>query len=267
MNIFSIGHGLEDLEIKNLSVKYPFIQWGVLSQNIQKDYQITYIELEIHEKMIEDLDLAIIELLIQQNAKQTLKALMIRFQSIQLLSHQNMISFLEILSKKVSKLKVKILVYPKPDQPYQLYLSLFQKIKNNQAKLVFNPSYVYMNKQSVLSNYKALKKYIGCVVAEDINHQNNPELIGYGKASLIELFKYMIKHQYQEDILIDPPFQTYLESLKKKKQGMFKLLHKKDIDIYQLLKTRLKIDEKKDIQILDIYDNQIEVLSIIFNLR
>jgi succinate dehydrogenase flavin-adding protein (antitoxin of CptAB toxin-antitoxin module) len=77
----------------------------------------------------------------------------------------------------------------------------------------------------------------------------------------------MIKSSYQGDLMLDLKFDHYLEKLKKKQLGLFKILHKKDIDAYQLLKKRLKIDEKKDVQIIDIFNNQYEVLSIIFNLR
>ena len=77
----------------------------------------------------------------------------------------------------------------------------------------------------------------------------------------------MIKSNYQGDLMLDLKFDTYLEKLKKNQQGFFKILHKKDIDAYQLLKKRLKIDEKKDVQLIDIFDNQYEVLSIVFNLR
>ena len=266
MNIFSITSSLKDEEKHQLKNKYQFIDWGISSHDIQTQLKINLIEFEIHSKMVEDFDLQLLELLLTQHSKQEIKVFMIRFQSIQIFNHENMIKYINLVVKRLNKSKIKLWIYPKEDQPYKMFVQLFQKLKT-QVFLVFNPVYVYLNRASVLSNYKAFKKYIGCVVAEDVTAQKHPELIGYGQASLIELFKYMIKSNYQGEIILDLKFDNYLDKLKKKQQGFFKLLHKKDIDAYQLLKNRLKIDEKKDVQLIDIFDNQLEVLSIIFNLR
>lgn len=267
MNIYSIGALLKKEEKVQLKTKYQFIHWGVSSKDIQTQLKLNLIELEIHPKMIEDFDMQLLELLLNQNSKQDIKVFMIRFQSIDILKHEHIIKYMDQIAKKLHKYKIKLWIYPKEDQPYKLFVPLFQKMKSQHISLVFNPAYVYLNRASVISNYKSFKKYIGCVVAEDVISQGHPELIGYGKASLIELFKYMIKSSYQGDLMLDLKFDNYIEKLKKKQQGFFKILHKKDIDAYQLLKKRLKIDEKKDVQLIDIFDNQYEVLSIIFNLR
>lgn len=267
MNIYSLGALLKEEEKIQLKSKYQVIHWGVSSKDIQTQLKINWIELEIHPKMIEDFDMQVLDLLLSQNSKQDVKIFMIRFQSIDILQHEHMIKYVDQIAKKLHKYKIQLWIYPKEDQSYKLFVPLFQKIKSQQISLVFNPSYVYLNRASVISSYKIFKKYIGCVVAEDVISKGYPELIGYGKASLIELFKYMIKSNYQGDLMLDIKFDTYLEKLKKNQQGFFKILHKKDIDAYQLLKKRLKIDEKKDVQLIDIFDNQYEVLSIVFNLR
>jgi hypothetical protein len=267
MSVYSIAALLKEEEKVQLKTKYPFIHWGVTSKDIQTQLNIHLIELDIHPKMIDDLDMQLIELLLDQNSKQEIKVLMIRFQSIDLLKHEHIIKYIDQIAKRLNKNKIKLWIYPKQDQNYQQFVPLFQKMKSQHVSLVFNPAYVYLHRASVISSYKAFKKYIGCVVAEDVTTQNHPELIGYGQASLIELFKYMIKSSYQGDFMLDLKFDHYLEKLKKKQLGFFKILHKKDMDAYQLLKKRLKIDEKKDVQMIDIFDNQFEVLSIIFNLR
>lgn len=267
MTIYSIGALLKEEEKLQLKTKYQYVHWGVSSNDIQTQLKINLIELEIHPKMIDDLDMQLFELLLNQNSKQDIKVFMIRFQSIDLLKHEHVIKYIDLIAKRLNKHKIKLWIYPKQDQHYKLFVQIFQKIKSQHVTLVFNPAYVYLNRASVISNYKAFKKYIGCVVTEDVTSQNYPELIGYGQASLIELFKYMIRSSYQGDLMLDLKFDNYLEKLKKKQQGFFKILHKKDIDTYQLLKKRLKIDEKKDVQLIDIFDNQFEVLSIVFNLR
>jgi hypothetical protein len=173
---------------------------------------------------------------------------------------------MQLLQKKLSKQKLSLWIYPREDQPYPLFLKLFKHMKTSQISLVFDPTYVKLNKGSVLSQYKALSRYIGCVVAHDITSKFEPELIGYGHADLIKLFKLIIKSNYKSDILCQPEYSKYLEKLHKKSQGVFKFMRPKETKSYQLLKERLKIDEKKDVELFDIYQNQLEVLSIIFNL-
>ena len=267
MNILSLGNGLDIHDKKELQKKYPFLKWGLSSIDSHIDLRKHFISLEIHQKMVEDLDMTLIDLIMQQQSKEPIEVLLIQFQSLETIKHENALKFLEGLSKKLHKQKIKLWIYPKNHQPYKDFLVLFKKMKLSTVSLVFNPSDVFLQKTSIISLYKVLKQYIGCVVAEDITPQKHPELIGYGQASIIPLFKQMIKDRYQGSLFIDPKFESYLDTLKHKQQGFFKFLHKKDIDHYQVLKTRLKVDEKKDITMLDVYDNQLETLSIIFNLR
>ncbi len=51
----------------------------------------------------------------------------------------------------------------------------------------------------------------------------------------------------------------------KKVKGVFKAFRQKELKSYQFIKERLRIDEKKDVELIDIYQNQLDVLSIIFN--
>jgi hypothetical protein len=183
--------------------------------------------------MIETLNFEIIELLLKQHAKSHLEMIIIRFQTVDILIHPQLLKYMQLLQKKLSKQKLSLWIYPKEDQPYPLFLKLFKQMKTSHIFLVFDPTFVKTNKGSVLSQYKALSRYIGCVVAHDITTKYEPELIGYGQADLIKLFK---------------------------------LLRQKELKSYQLLKERLKIDEKKDVELIDIYQNQLDVLSIIFNL-
>lgn len=267
MNVYSTAKYLTDEEKNQLKKEFPLIKWGILSQDVQTQLKIHWIELELYQKMVEDNDTQLLDLLIEQNKKQDIEVIVLRFHSVSLIQHDNVFNYLLNLTKKLSKRKIKIWIYPKEDQQYKLFLPIFQKIKNPQVLLVFNPAYLQLNLASILSSFKVFKKYIGCVVAHDITKQKDPELIGYGQSSLISLFKYMIKNHYQDALMLDPQYFLYLETLKKKQQGVFKFMRQKDIQTYQILKERLKIDEKKDVQLIDIYHNQYEVLSIIFNLR
>lgn len=266
MNIFSLGKDLTSSQKEELKKHYPFIKWGHFSYETMHHEHASFLEIDIHNNMIETLNFEIIELLLKQHAKSHLEIIIIRFQTVDIMTHPQLLKYMLLLHKKISKQKLSLWIYPRDDQPYPLFLKLFKKMKTSQISLVFDPTFVKINKGSVLSQYKALSRYIGCVVAHDITTKYDPELIGYGQADLIKLFKLMIKNNYKGDILCHPEFSEYIERLHKKSQGVFKFLRQKELNLYQLLKERLKIDEKKDVELIDIYQNQLDVLSIIFNL-
>jgi hypothetical protein len=266
MNIYSLGKDLTSSQKKDLKNQYPFVKWGHFSDETTHHEYTFFLEVDIHNNMIEALNFEIIDLLLKQNAKSHLEIIIIRFQTVDILTHSQLLKYMQLLQKKISKQKLSLWIYPKEDQPYPLFLKLFKHTKATHISLVFDPTFVKINKGSVLSQYKALSKYIGCVVAHDISTKYDPELIGYGQADLIKLFKLMIKNNYKGDILCQPEYSKYIERLHKKSQGVFRFLRQKELKSYQLIKERLKIDEKKDVELIDIYQNQLDVLSIIFNL-
>ncbi len=266
MNIYSLGKDLTSSQKKDLKNQYPFVKWGHFSDETTHHEYTFFLEVDIHNNMIETLNFEIIDLLLKQHAKSHLEIIIIRFQTVDILAHSQLLKYMQLLQKKISKQKLSLWIYPKEDQPYPLFLKLFKHTKATHISLVFDPTFVKINKGSVLSQYKALSKYIGCVVAHDISTKYDPELIGYGQADLIKLFKLMIKNNYKGDILCQPEYSKYIQRLHKKSQGVFRFLRQKELKSYQLIKERLKIDEKKDVELIDIYQNQLEVLSIIFNL-
>ena len=266
MNIYSLGKDLTSSQKKDLKNQYPFVKWGHFSDETTHHEYTFFLEVDIHNNMIETLNFEIIDLLLKQHAKSHLEIIIIRFQTVDILAHSQLLKYMQLLQKKISKQKLSLWIYPEEDQPYPLFLKLFKHMKAAHISLVFDPTIVKINKGSVLSQYKALSKYIGCVVAHDISTKYDPELIGYGQADLIKLFKLMIKNNYKGDILCQPEYSKYIQRLHKKSQGVFRFLRQKELKSYQLIKERLKIDEKKDVELIDIYQNQLDVLSIIFNL-
>ena len=266
MNIYSLGKDLTSSQKIDLKKDYPFVKWGHFSYETTQHEHASFLEVDIHNNMVETLNFEIIDLLLKQYAKSQLEKMIIRFQTNVILTHPQLLKYMQLLQKKLSKQKLSLWIYPREDQLYPLFLKLFKHMKTSKMSLVFDPTYVKSNKGSVLSQYKALSRYIGCIVAHDITSKFEPELIGYGHADLIKLFKLIIKNNYKGDILCQPEYSKYLEKLHKKSHGVFKFMRQKETKSYQLLKERLKIDEKKDVELFDIYQNQLEVLSIIFNL-
>jgi hypothetical protein len=172
---------------------------------------------------------------------------------------------LNMLIKMASKYKIKVIIEP-TSQTYKSLVYILKAFKPNQLQFLFNPAMIYKTKGSVISLYRVFKSFIQVVVADDLTKELTPALIGYGEAQLISLFKAMVKDSYQGDIVLDPKFEDYLSQLEKKKRSMFSFLSKKHIVSYDQLKKQMRLEEKKDIHIYDIYQNQYDVLHIIFRL-
>jgi len=172
---------------------------------------------------------------------------------------------LNTLIKILSKQKLKLVIEPS-SQAYKDLAYILKAFKPTHLQFVFKPVHIYKTKGSVLSLYRIFKEHIQLVVSEDMTKDQMPALIGYGEANVIALFKLLVKDAYQGDILLDPNFEEYLTKLAKKQGSFWRFLFKKDIQTYDVLKKQMRLPEKKDINIFDIYLNQLDVLIIIFRL-
>lgn len=170
-----------------------------------------------------------------------------------------------VLIKIASKYKIKIVIEPS-SQAFKELTYILKAFKSTHLQFVFNPVHIHKTKGSVLSLYRVFKTHIQLVVAEDTTKDHNPALIGYGDTRVIALFKLLVKDSYQGDVLLEPKFDDFLRKLLKKQGSFWKFLFKKDIQSFDLLKKQMRLTEKKDINLFDIYLNQFDVLLIIFRL-
>jgi hypothetical protein len=169
------------------------------------------------------------------------------------------------LIKLLSKYKLKLLIEPS-SQAYKDLTYILKAFKPTHLQFVFRPVHIYKTKGSALSLYRIFKSHIQLVASEDITKDQFPALIGYGEADVIALFKLLVKDAYQGDILLEPNFEEYLRKLSKNQDSFWRFFFKKHIQTYEVLKKQMRLTEKKDINIFDIYLNQLDVLIIIFRL-
>ncbi|MGB1097518.1 MAG: hypothetical protein ACPG2Y_02875, partial [Acholeplasmataceae bacterium] len=160
MNIYSLGKDLTTSQKIDLKKDYPSVKWGHFSYETTQHEYTFFLEVDIHNNMIETLNFEIIDLLLKQHAKSHLEIIIIRFQTVDILTHPQLLKYMQLLQKKLGKQKLSLWIYPREDQPYPLFLKLFKHMKTSKISLVFDPTYVKSNKGSVLSQYKALSRYI-----------------------------------------------------------------------------------------------------------
>lgn len=143
----------------------------------------------------------------------------------------------------------------------------YNNLKN--LSVIFSPADAILNSDSPLAGYRVLKDYFNVFIASDIDSINNPELLGYGRVNIIDLFKRMKRDKYKGDIIIDERFVELFNNDEIKKVPFYKkLFNKKSLFDKYLEGYALRVfpNEKEKLPtIYDIYHNQINVINIVFN--
>lgn len=151
---------------------------------------------------------------------------------------------------------------------------LLKNLKYREFELLFTPAQVYLNKESVIVANRLYKHYLNNIFIQDLDSVGNPELIGYGKVGLIDLFRRMSRDRFKGDLILDPNFIIYNEDsnleLETKKVSLVKRFFTrkpKSINYLVGFGERIFPGEDKIPTIIEIYESQIKALKKIFNLR
>lgn len=143
----------------------------------------------------------------------------------------------------------------------------YNNLKN--LSVAFSPADAILNSDSPLAGYRVLKDYFNVFIASDIDSINNPELLGYGRVNIIDLFKRMKRDKYKGDIIIDERFVELFNNNEIKKVPLYKkLFNKKSLFDKYIEGYALRVfpNEKEKLPTInDIYHNQINVINIVFN--
>lgn len=169
------------------------------------------------------------------------------------------------------KYKVTLLIQPEEEKTNVL-VYILKHYKKRDLSLIFDPRQTVINKESPVVAYRLLKDYFNFIYTGDVDKKDNPELLGYGRVKIIDLFKRMNRDQYKGYLIIDDHFSKFLTVDETKKVPWYKkLFNKSDSQKSGYLRGySLRIfpkEEARDITIFDIYENQINVLKIAFNIK
>ncbi|MDL2292026.1 sugar phosphate isomerase/epimerase [Acholeplasma sp. OttesenSCG-928-E16] len=189
--------------------------------------------------------------------------------------YDQVIKLVNAYSLITDRAKKKLLLRRKHDDLGTSITHIINGIKSKYVGLSFDPCVVALKNESVTTNYRVLKNYIQSVVTIDVDEEDNPQLIGYGKAEVLELFKRMINDEYKGYLTIDVDFNDIVlkvnqETTQKEAKGLKKLIFgsgarvNKKNEKYFLFKKRLLAKEDALITSTDAILNQVQVLKKIF---
>jgi len=252
---------------KYLAIAYDENEHWVQSF-FERGFEVKYARFQLSTSFFEHGEIETVSTYLKQVSIFKVKFLIVLLPQVLLITKETSKTINERIAQLIkiaTKYKIKIVIEPST-QSYKMLSYIIKYFKPNQLQIVFDPVHIYRSKGSVMSLYKAFKSHIQVVKAHDISKTQLPALIGYGDVSLVQLFKLMVNDQYQGDIILDPDFHEYLARMEKKKKSIFKLFLKKENNQYDILKKHMRLEEKKDIRLYDIYVNQLDILSIVFRL-
>ncbi len=162
-----------------------------------------------------------------------------------------------------------IIIKPSLNYKSNVYAYIFKKLKTDALKIAFDPVMMMRNGESSTTSYRLLKKYMLVFFAKDQDLNGEPQLLGYGKTDMLNLFKRLIRDRFDGIVIADHDFTENHLIFEPEKLGFFKRIlgkEKKRKETYiQTLQKRLYPNEPdKKITIDDITDNQIKVLRVVF---
>lgn len=164
--------------------------------------------------------------------------------------------------------KVKVLIKQEKDNNNVLAY-IIKRYKDKHLNVIFSPKDAILSNDSAISGYRVLKNYFNTFLAADMDSLNNPELLGYGRVDILNLFKRMNRDKYNGNIILDDAFISFFNNKKNKKVPLFKKLFnaKSVLDKYiEGYSIRILDENSNDtLDITDIYINQINVLNVVFN--
>lgn len=174
------------------------------------------------------------------------------------------------LLELAKKQKIALIIYPQDEKTNSL-VYILKKYRKRDISVIFNPVQIVKNGESPIVAYRLLKDHFNFFVAADLDKKNNPELLGYGRVKIIDLFKRLNRDNYQGDIVLDQNFSDFVTPESTKKVPWFKRLFNKNENINNYLTgyaSRIFPDvENAEVTILDIYENQIGVLKIALGIK
>lgn len=146
---------------------------------------------------------------------------------------------------------------------------LFRNLNNENFKVLFEPKSILRNNEAPATAYRLFRNYIGAFIAQDESADGKPELLGYGDADMINLFKRLRRDKYNYPLICDPNFTEEDIDFTSYKHNFFMRIIKKEkkrnFERETLLKKRLFNDDfTKDITLDKILDEQIKTLRIVF---
>ena len=251
--------------------------------NLQRDYKIKVIELDASIEPYDCYDdlahnEAIAKVIKVSNVANKIGVLNIvitlpTFRHLSVPDHNQVIKRIKDYSKVTDKAKRRLLLIRSEEEMGGSFTIIANGAKSKYVGVIFSPEATYKSKDSITTSYRVLKSQICALRVSDFVGKN-PQLLGYGEAEILELFKRVKQDGIDEYLTLDVDFGKLVADINKitvpqEKKGIKKFFggfvnNEKKSKEYLLFKKRLMVDESDEISHFQIIENQIQVLNKLF---
>lgn len=164
--------------------------------------------------------------------------------------------------KLIRKHKIGVWVQMSDHHQPNVYKYIFELLDDVKVKMMYDPTYIFLEKEAEVTAYRLLRDYIGVLRIDDCDPTGAGRLVGKGGFVRInEISKRLIKKDYRGTVILDSSlielilqaksFNWFDRNLSKTKKHHYK--------IYQdFIELKLKPE------VLDMIHIQLSVLSIMF---
>lgn len=160
----------------------------------------------------------------------------------------------------IKKSKLDVLLKPANGHKSNTYRYILGILKDDKVTINFDPVYFYTNKESNVTAYRILREYISVFVANDLDKEHNPRLIGLGQLDVLEMYKKLLKNDYKGFVVLDSDLPELLDAASKIK-WYHKLSGKKRLEKKILVDF---IERRGQFSLYDCIHYQWVVLNVIF---
>ncbi len=130
-------------------------------------------------------------------------------------------------------------------------------------KFYFNPGLCFINKKSITSYYRLLKRNLDTVGLYDYKDEKTPVLLGYGKALILDIIDKLRKDRFRGDIIYDYNLHSYVEKREEAyKKSFFKSLFtsRKKRKAHLEMDEKLNLTKEDDLEIVKLIDSQLTLI-------
>lgn len=164
--------------------------------------------------------------------------------------------------KLIRKLKIGVWIQMSDHHQPNAYKYILELLDDAKIKIMYDPTYIYLEKEAEVTAYRLLRDYIGSLRIDDCDPTGSGRLVGKGGfVHIKEIAKRLIKKDFKGTVVLDSSlielilqaksFNWFDRNLSKTKKHQYK--------IYQDF-----IELKLNPEVLDMIHVQLSVLSIIF---
>lgn len=170
------------------------------------------------------------------------------------------VNLINNLLKEAKKKKLDINFHLNYEIPSSYLAYFIKKVKG--ISFYFNPGECYLNKRSITSYYRLIRKNISIAGLSDIDEHYNPVLLGYGKGLILDTIDKLQRDRFRGFIVYDYNLVEYTKKREKAYKRFFvNPFKRKKRKAHLQMDQALNISDKDSLSVIDVIESQLNLIK------